>query len=57
MGAPNSAPQLMNLSQAKSIGAIHDDGISIRDVDTRLNNGGTDQHIGALMIKVCHDLF
>src|SRR3954467_9568975 len=44
----------MQLREAEFIGAIDNDGVSGRDIDTRLDNGCTDQQIEALLIKVFH---
>ena len=36
---------------------MHDDGVGCRYIDTGLNDGGTQQNIGALSDKLTHDRF
>ena len=53
----NPATQLMQLCQAKFIGAVHDDGICCGYVDTCFNDGGAEQDIATLRYKLPHDRF
>ena len=38
MAASHSAPQLVQLRQAELVGAVHDHGVRVRDVETRLDD-------------------
>ena len=51
------ATQLVQLGQTKIIGAVDDNGIRGRHVDTGFNNGRTQQQVKALMIKIRHHPF
>ncbi len=55
--ASHSAPQLVQLSQPQFVGTVNDDGVGTGDIDSGLDNGGTDQHIETLVVKVGHDFF
>ena len=52
----HTAPQLVQLRQAKFVGPLNDDGVGAGDVDTGFDNGGADQHIEPLVVEVRHDL-
>ena len=55
--ATNAPAQLMYLSQAESVGAIHNNRVCVWNINTRFNNCRTDQHIAAFVIEIRHDLF
>ena len=55
--APDSAAQLVQLSQAELIGTLDDNGVGARYVDAGFDNGRGDQHVETLVIKVAHHLF
>ena len=57
MRATDTASKLIELRQAKTISAIHNDSIGIGYVYAGFNNSGAYQNIKPLMIKVCHDSF
>ena len=52
MGTANAAAQLMQLCQTQMIGAVYNNSIGTRDINTRFNNSGTNQYILSLMIKI-----
>ena len=54
--AADPPAQLMQLGQAKLIGAIHDDGVSTGHVNSGFNNRGTQQHVKTLVVKVAHHM-
>ena len=56
MRSANAASKLVDLSESEFVGTIHDDGIGIGNVDAGFNDGGADQNIGSLVIKIRHDL-
>ena len=43
--SPNTATQLIELRQAELIGAVNNDRVRIWNVETRLNDGGTDKNV------------
>ncbi len=43
--APHPAAKLVEISETESIGAIDQDRIGIRNIETALDDGGRDQHI------------
>ena len=55
MRAPNTATKLVELSKAELVGSVDNDGVSIGDVDPSLYDGGTNEHVVSLVIKVGHD--
>ena len=56
IGAPNPPPQLMQVAQSVMMGIVDDDGINIRNIQSRFNNGGGDQHIIFTFNKLKHHL-
>ena len=56
MRSANAASKLVDLSESEFVGTIHDDGIGIGNVDAGFNDGGADQNIGSLVIKIRHHL-
>ena len=52
--AADSSTQLVQLREAKAIGAIDDDGVCGRYIDTGLDDGGTQQDIEALLVEITH---
>ena len=57
VAAPDATAQLVQLREAEFIGAVHDDGVGVRVVDACFNNRRAQQHIGALVVKITHDVF
>src|SRR5277367_6408610 len=57
MRSADTASELVNLRQAKSVRAVDDDGVGGRHVDAALDNGRTDQNVEAAMIEIQHELF
>ena len=53
--AADAATQLIELRETESIGAINDDRVRIRNVETRFNDGGTDQDLRLAANKLAHD--
>src|SRR6266568_6234896 len=43
--AANPAAQLVELSQAEGVGSIDDQGVGVRDVEPRLDDGGAEEQI------------
>jgi hypothetical protein len=56
MRAADAAAELVELSQAELIRAVDDDGVGVRKVQARLDDGRADQHLGLVFEKVQHDL-
>ena len=54
---PDAAAQLVKLRQAKVIRTFNDDGVRRRNVDPGFDDGGTHQHVKALMVEVVHHPF
>ena len=44
----------MQLREAEFVGAVDDDGIGIRNIDARLDDGRTQQHVESLFVEVEH---
>ena len=44
----------MQLCKSEPIGAIDDNGVGRRDIDSALDDGGAYQDVEALMVKVLH---
>lgn len=57
MRAANASAQLVQLSQTEMVRALDDNGIGGRDIDPGLNDGGTDQHVKALVVEIIHHPF
>jgi len=55
--ATDPAAQLMQLGQAELVGAINDNGVGRRNINTGFNNGGTNQHVETAVIKIRHHRF
>ncbi len=51
---PDPPAQLVQLSQAEVIRPFDDDGVRRRNVDSGLNDGGTHQHVKALVVEIVH---
>ena len=56
MRTPDTAAQLVQLGQAEFVGAVDDDGVGIGDVYACFDDGGTQQHIVAVLHEVTHHL-
>ena len=56
MRASDATAQLMQLSQTETVGAVHDDGVDGGYVDAGFDDGGAQQHIETLLIKIAHYL-
>src|SRR5579875_3920101 len=56
VAAADAATKLIELGQAERIGAVDDDGIHVRDVDARLDDGGADEHIVLVLDEGEHNL-
>ena len=54
MGAANAAAQLVQLGEAKVVGAFDNDGVGGGNVDPGFDDGGAHQHIEALVMEVIH---
>ena len=54
MRTANAAAQLVQLGEAKMVGAFDDDGVGGGNVDPGFDDGGAHQHIEALMMEVIH---
>ena len=54
--ATDTTAQLVEVAQAKAIGAINDDGVGIGDIDAALNDGGGQQHVDLAIDKAGHHL-
>lgn len=55
--APDPASELMQLRQTQVIRSLNNNGIGAGNINTGFNNGGTDQHIEALMVEIIHHPF
>ncbi len=53
--APDPAPQLVQLRQPVDVGAIHDQGVGVRDVEPGFHDRGGHQHVGLAVKEVRHD--
>src|SRR5690554_3781864 len=56
VAAAHAAAQLVQLGQAELVGTVNQDGVGTGHVDAGFNNGSGHQHIGALVVKIGHDL-
>ena len=54
---PDAATQLMQLRQAETVGAVHDNGISAGHINAGFNNCSAQQHIETLVVKIAHHRF
>ena len=57
LGAPDAAADLVKLGEAEAIGAVDDQRVGGRDVETRFDNRGGEQHVVALVVKGAHPFF
>ena len=48
----HAAAQLMQLREPKLVGTVNNNGVGAGNVDASLNNGRTNQYVGALVIKI-----
>ena len=55
--AADPAAQLIQLRQAKAVGAVHYNGVGVGHVDAGLDNSGANENIETMVIKVGHDSF
>ena len=55
--AANPAAQLMQLSQAKLVGSLENNGVGVGYVNPGFDDGGGNQYIETAVIKIAHDLF
>ena len=53
--APHTTTQLIELGEAEAIGAINDDRVRVRNIETRFNDGGADQDLRLAAHKLTHD--
>ena len=53
--ATDATAQLVQLAEAEFIRAVHDDGVGVRYVNACFNDGGAEQDVGALVVKIAHD--
>ena len=56
LAAADSPPQLMHLSQTKSLGVFDQHHAGVRNIDTDLEHGGADQRVRGAAPKTFHDL-
>ena len=56
VAAADAAAQLVQLGQAKFVGAVDRDGVGVGDVDAGFDDGRAQQHIEALLVKIAHHL-
>ena len=56
MRTTNASSQLMNLREPQLIGSVHDDGVSIGNINTSLDDRRADQYVSALVVKIRHHL-
>jgi hypothetical protein len=56
MRAANPSPNLMELRQSELIGAIDENGIRGGYVDTTFDDGGANQKVATVVIKIKHNL-
>ena len=54
---PDSSSQLVQLGQAERIGAVHDQGVRVRNVEACLNDRRAHEHIELVIPKVDDHLF
>ena len=57
MGSADASAQLVQLRQAKAIGAVDYDCVGCWNVDTTFDDRRAEQHVKASMIEIEHDLF
>ena len=55
--ASDTASNLVELSESKTVGAFNDEGVAVRDVDSGFDNGGTDEYVVFACNKSGHDFF
>src|ERR1017187_9445433 len=53
--AAHPAAELIEIAQAKAVGAVYDDGVGIGDVQAAFDEGGGEQDIGAAVDEGGHD--
>jgi len=51
------AAQLIEIRQPKAVGTIDDDGVGIRNIESTLNDRGTDEHVDFSCHETLHDRF
>src|SRR5213593_1648059 len=56
VGPADSAAQLVELREPVAVGAIHDESVGKRNIETIFNNGGRNQNIEFVMHEFCHHL-
>ncbi len=56
MGASHPAAQLIELCQPQLVGAVHDNGVGIGNINTAFDNRRAQQQIETLVIEILHDL-
>ncbi len=54
--APHPSAQLVELRQAKGIGAVYNQGVGVGDVEAAFDDGGGEQHVNAAFGKIAHHL-
>src|ERR1017187_7426545 len=53
--AADAAAKLIQVAQPKTVGAVNNDGIGVRDIEAALNDGRTNQHVNLPFNKAMHD--
>src|SRR5947207_3237945 len=53
----DATAKLIEVAQAEAVGAIDDDSIGIRNIETAFNDSGGEQNIGLTVDKLGHDFF
>lgn len=51
----DSSSQLVEIGEAKAVGAVDEDGVGIRDIDAGLNDGGGEENVGFAFDEFIHD--
>ena len=55
--AAHTSTQLVQLRQTEFVGPVHDDGVGGGHVDAGFDDGGAQQYVEALLVKIAHDAF
>src|SRR6478752_757582 len=56
VGPADAAADLVELGEAEHVGALDDEGVRLRDVDSRLDDGRRDEHVGIAAQESVHPL-
>ncbi len=57
LGAPDPAAQLIELRQAETVGAVHDQRVGGRNVEPEFDDRGRKQHVVLAVVERRHDVF